>query len=64
VGDLHAGVHAAVGAAGSVDGDRFARYRGKAGLEGILHRTATRLGLPAEEAAAVVLQSYRYSRNA
>jgi len=38
--------------------------RGETGFEDILYSAAARLGLPAEKVAAVVLQSYRDSRNA
>jgi hypothetical protein len=50
-------VHAAIGPAGAGDGDRRSRDGGKRLLEGILHGTAPGLGLPAEKAAAVVLET-------
>ncbi len=58
VGHLRAGVNAAIGASGGRYCDRLAGDCGQRSLERILHRAAARLGLPAEKAAAVVLQSY------
>ena len=55
--DLHAGMNAAIGAAGAGDIDLLAGDRGERALENVLDRTAARLGLPAQKAAAVVLQS-------
>jgi hypothetical protein len=63
MGDLRARMHAAVGAAGAGHGDRFTGDGGERLLEDILDRAAAGLRLPAEKAAAVVLQSYRNSRN-
>jgi len=57
VDDLEARVHAAIGAAGSRGGDWRIGNRGERRLERILDRAAAGLGLPAEEATAVVLQS-------
>jgi len=48
---------AAVGAAGRSGGDLCAGDRGEGRLERILDRAAAGLGLPAEEATAVVFQS-------
>ena len=48
---------AAVGAPGGGHADRFAGDRGERIFEGVLHCAATGLGLPAEKAAAVVLES-------
>jgi hypothetical protein len=55
VDDLDARVHAAICAARRRGGDRSAGDRGERGLERILHRAAAGLRLPAEKAAAVVL---------
>jgi hypothetical protein len=54
---LQAGVHATVGASGARQLYGAAGNRGERRLERILHRAAAGLGLPAEEATAVVLQS-------
>ncbi len=54
---LLARVDAAVGAASGSDAEGFAGDRGKRSFEHVLHRAAARLGLPAEKAAAVVLES-------
>jgi hypothetical protein len=54
---LAARMHAAIGSARAGDADRRAGDLGKGGLERILHRTAAWLGLPAEKATAVVLES-------
>jgi len=50
-------MHAAIGSARAGDADRRAGDLGKGGLERILDRTAAWLGLPAEKATAVVLES-------
>jgi len=50
-------VHAAVGATRAGQLDRGSGDRGEGRLQRILDRAAAGLGLPAEEAAAVVLQS-------
>jgi hypothetical protein len=50
-------MNATIGAAGGRDVDLLAGDRGKRGLDNVLDRTAPRLGLPAEKAAAVVFQS-------
>ena len=55
--DLGPRVHAAVGASGGRHADRGTRNRRKRGLEGVLHRTAAGLGLPAEKAATVVFET-------
>jgi hypothetical protein len=55
--DLGAGVHAAVGPPGASHVHGFAGDAGKGGFESVLHRAAAWLGLPAEETAAVVLES-------
>src|SRR5207253_10529347 len=55
---LRARVHAAVGAAGGSHADRLAGDRSEGRFENVLYRAAARLGLPAEKAAAVVLESY------
>jgi hypothetical protein len=47
----------AVGPAGGGHAYRSGRDRGERALQRILHRAAARLGLPAEEAAAVVFES-------
>jgi hypothetical protein len=57
VDDLEARMHAAVGAAGSRRRDLGIRDRGERRLEHILDRSAAGLGLPAEEATTVVLES-------
>jgi hypothetical protein len=57
VGDLRASVHAAVGAAGGGQRDRLASDGGERSLKDVLDCATARLRLPAEEAAAVVLQS-------
>jgi len=54
---LQARMDAAVGAAGRSGGDLCAGDRGEGRLERILDRAAAGLGLPAEEATAVVFQS-------
>jgi hypothetical protein len=54
---LGAGVHAAVGPPGASHVHGFAGDAGKGGFESVLHRAAAWLGLPAEETAAVVLES-------
>jgi hypothetical protein len=53
---LLARMHTAIGAAGGSHAERLARDRGKRSLERILHAAAARLGLPAQKAAAVVLE--------
>jgi hypothetical protein len=50
-------MHAAIGSAGAGDADRAACDLGKGRLERILDRAAAWLGLPAEKATAVVLES-------
>jgi len=50
-------MHAAIGSAGAGDADRRAGDLGKSGLERVLYRAAAWLGLPAEKATAVVLES-------
>ena len=55
--NLSGRMHAAVGTAGARDADRFARDRGERLLEDILDCTPAGLSLPAQKAAAVVLQS-------
>jgi hypothetical protein len=50
-------MHAAIGAACAGRADGVAGDLLKRGLEGILNRPAARLGLPAEKATAVVLES-------
>jgi hypothetical protein len=55
MGHLGAGMDAAVGAARAGQGHRRAGDRAERLLERILDRAAARLRLPAEEAAAVVL---------
>ena len=55
--DLQTSVHAAIGAAGGRDGDLRIGNRGERRLERILDRPAAGLGLPAEEATTVVLES-------
>jgi hypothetical protein len=57
VGYLHAGVDAAIGSAGAGDADRGTSDRSYRGFQRVLHRAAAGLGLPAEKATAVVLQS-------
>jgi hypothetical protein len=55
--DLDARMHAAVGAAGGGGADWFSGDCCQCRLERILYCAAAGLGLPAEEATAVVLQS-------
>jgi hypothetical protein len=57
VRDLRRRMHAAVGTARARDADHFDRDRGERLLEDILDCAAARLSLPAQKAAAVVLQS-------
>jgi hypothetical protein len=54
---LRASVHAAVGPARASHIYWFTGDLGECGFEGVLHRAATGLGLPAEKAAPVVLES-------
>jgi hypothetical protein len=56
VRDLQAGMDTAIGAAGGGGGDRGTGDRGERRLERILDRAAAGLGLPTEEATAVVLE--------
>ena len=60
---LRARVHATVGAAGGSHADRLAGDRSERRFEHVLYRAAARLGLPAEKAAAVVLESYGNAGN-
>jgi hypothetical protein len=55
--DLEARMHAAVGAAGRRGRDLFSGDCCQCRLERILYCAAAGLGLPAEEASAVVLES-------
>jgi hypothetical protein len=55
--DLRARVHAAVGPARAGHVHWLAGDLGEGRLERVLHRAAAGLGLPAEKAAAVVLES-------
>jgi hypothetical protein len=55
--DLDARMHAAVGAPRSRSADFLSGDCGQCRLERILYRAAAGLGLPAEEATAVVLES-------
>jgi hypothetical protein len=50
-------MHAAIGAAGGGGGDLRIGDSPERSLERILHRAAAGLGLPAEEATTVVLES-------
>jgi hypothetical protein len=63
VGDLRAGMDTAIGAASAGDADCLAGDCGEGRFQDVLDCTAARLGLPAEKAAAVVLESYGNARN-
>jgi hypothetical protein len=60
---LLASVHAAIGPAGRHERNRMAGNFRERRFRRVLQRTAPRLGLPAEEATAVVLQSYGNAGN-
>jgi hypothetical protein len=61
--DLLARMDTAIGTAGGSYADGLARDRGERGFERVLDAAASGLGLPAEKAAAVVLESYGNAGN-
>ena len=57
MGNLGEGMHARIGSAGADDRDGLAAKCPDRGLNGLLHRWAVRLALPADEAATIVFES-------